>query len=482
MANPRNIDATEGDLVKKSLLIAWPAVLQAILVNFYAFNDFFFIGLLDNPAATAALSACFAILVVNYTLLNMIATGSTTLIAQYFGRRQKDKLASILRQAITSEILWGALIGLLGLALLPLIISMSNVTPAVGAEIDGYLSVIYWTSPFFALMLVVIGAFRACGNTRVPLVLEVASLLINVLLNYLLVLGPGPLPSLGVAGAAVATGVSRGIPGVIGLWLIFRGGLDVDLHRAEDGERSWLPTPKVLGAMFRIGIFSSISGAIYGTVYFILNRMAGEIGPAAQGGLGAGLRGIEWIGFAFGDGFFAASIAMVGQNLGADKPKRAFKGALLNAGLSALSCQLVGFGFLLAPEQLTAIVTGDPQTLAYGAEYVRTIGWVMWAVGFEMAMYGAFVGAGQTRVTMAISGTANLLRVPLVAWFLFGPEMFGEGVLWSFTGLADAPPIVGTFSAIANAIAITAVLKAIVFTIYLLWRRGFAERVDVFAN
>lgn len=482
MATPRNIDATEGDLVKKSLAVAWPAVLQAILVNFYAFNDFFFIGLLDRPAATAALSACFAILVVNYTLLNMIATGSTTLIAQYFGRRQRDKLAAILRQAITSEVLWGALIGLLGLTLLPFIISMSNVTAAVGAEIDNYLSIIYWTSPFFALMLVVIGAFRACGNTRVPLLLEIASLLINVLLNYLLVVGPGALPSFGVAGAAVATGVSRGIPGVVGLWLIFRGGLDVDLHRGEDGERSWLPKPTVLGAMFRIGLFSSISGAIYGTVYFILNRMAGEIGPAAQGGLGAGLRGIEWIGFAFGDGFFAASIAMVGQNLGADKPKRAFKGALLNAGLSALSCQLVGFAFLLAPEQLTAIVTGDPQTLAYGAEYVRTIGWVMWAVGFEMAMYGAFVGAGQTRVTMMIAGSANLLRVPLAAWFLFGPEMFGEGVLWSFTGLTDAPPVVGAFSALANAIAITAVVKAIAFSVYLLWRRGFAERVDVFGD
>jgi putative MATE family efflux protein len=413
----------------------------------------------------------------------MIATGSTTLIAQYFGRRQKDKLAAILRQAITSEIGWGVLIGMLGLGVLPFIISMSNVTAAVGSEIDSYLSVIYWTSPFFALMLVVIGAYRACGNTRVPLMLEIASLLLNALLNYLLVLGPGALPSYGVAGAAIATGVSRGLPGIVGLWLILRGGLDVDITRCGDGERaSWMPRPKVIGAMFRIGVFSSISGAIYGSVYFILNRMAGEIGPAAQGGLGAGLRGIEWIGFAFGDGFFAASIAMVGQNLGADKPKRAFKGALLNAGLAAACCQLVGFGFLLAPEQLTAIVTGDPQTLAYGAQYVSTIGWVMWAVGFEMAMYGAFLGAGQTRLSMTISSTANLLRIPIAAWFLFGPDAFGTGVLWSLTGLVDAPPVIGAFRALAYAIAGTAVLKAFAFGVYLVWRRGFAERVDIFGE
>ena len=60
--------------------------------------------------------------------------------------------------------------------------------------------------------------------------------------------------------------------------------------------------------MTRIGFFDSMSGAIYGIAYLVLNRMAGEIGPAAQGGLGAGLRGIEWIAFAFSDGFMTAAI------------------------------------------------------------------------------------------------------------------------------------------------------------------------------
>jgi hypothetical protein len=54
--------------------------------------------------------------------------------------------------------------------------------------------------------------------------------------------------------------------------------------------------------------------------------------------------------------------------------------------------------------------------------------------------------------------------------------------LWSLTGLVDAPPVIGAFRALAYAIAGTAVLKAFAFGVYLVWRRGFAERVDIFGE
>ncbi|MFB6372967.1 MAG: MATE family efflux transporter, partial [Bradymonadaceae bacterium] len=317
----RNIDATTGPLLGKSIQIAWPAVIQAILVNFYAFNDFLFIGLLGDEYATAALSACFAMVVINYTLLRVISTGAQTLISQLFGRGERSKLADVLRQAISGELVWSVLVGLGGLAALPFIVAISNAAPPVDLRIEAYLSIFYWTAPTFGLVMVVIGAFRACGNTRIPLALEVVSLCLNALLNFLLVLGPGPFPSLGITGAAIATAVSRGLPGIVGLVLIFRGHLDVDLTDG-DGLSAWRPRWSRVRPMFRIGAFQSVSGFIYGSVYFVLNRMAGELGPAAQGGLGAGLRGIEWLGYAVADGFKTATMAVVGQNIGAEQPDR----------------------------------------------------------------------------------------------------------------------------------------------------------------
>lgn len=464
MANSRNVDATRGSLLGKSIHIAWPAVLQALLVNFYAFNDFFFVGLLGDRAATAALSACFALLVINYTLLRVIPTGATTLISRAFGRGESGRVADVLRQALTSEGVWSLVVGAVGLAILPWLVTISNVTPAVGARIDAYLTVVYLASPFFATMLVVIGAFRACGNTRIPLMLEIGSLVLNALLNWVLVLGVGPVPSMGITGAAIATAASRGLPGVVGLWLIWRGHLDIDLTAAADG---WWPRWDDIRQMFRIGIFQSVSGFVYGSVFFILNRMAGELGPAAQGGLGAGVRGIEWIAYAFGDGFSTASIAVVGQNIGAGKLDRAVKGAWLNAGLSALCCQTVGLAFLIAPRALSTIVTDDPATLAYAAEYVGTIGWVMWAIGLEMALHGAMVGAGRTHVTMLVAGGLNLVRLPAAAALLFGLDGTLQGIEWAVVGTASAPAVAGGFYAIAWAIAGTGILKASLMSAYM---------------
>ncbi|MGM0556428.1 MAG: MATE family efflux transporter [Myxococcota bacterium] len=480
MRKSRNIDTTTGGLFGKSIQLAWPAVLQALLANFYAFNDFFFVGQIDDPAATAALSACFALLVINYTLLNIVPTGSTTLTAQYIGRKAFDGASDIFRQGLSHGLILSVIVGLGGIALMDQLIAVSNVTPTVGARIDDYLSIIYWSTPLFALMLVVVGAFRACGNTRVPLVLELISLVLNVVLNYVLVIGPGALPSYGIEGAAIATAVSRGLPGLVGLWLIFRDELSFSPWASDaKSERGWRPRWRPFRAMFRIGIFQSLSGFIYGAVYLVLNRMAGEIGPEAQGGLGAGLRGIEWLGFAFGDGFFQASMAVVGQNVGAGKYRRALKGAFINAGLSAVCCQIMGVVFLLFPVELSSVVTDDPATLGYAAEYVGIIGWAMWAVGVEMSLYGALVGAGQTDLTLLVSGGTNLLRVPIAAAALFGVAQLPDAVAWAFAGVGAAPGVTGGFAVIAWTIAGTAVFKATVFVGYLLWRGTFRERADL---
>jgi Na+-driven multidrug efflux pump len=316
-------------------------------------------------------------------------------------------------------------------------------------------------------MFVVDGAFRARGNTRVPLALEGVSLVINTFLNWVLVLGNLGAPEMGIPGAAIATSVSRALPGVVGIVLIFRGDLDFE-PRAPFID--WLPTAKRFVRMFRIGFFDSLGGILYGAIYLMMNRMAGEIGTAAQGGLGAGLRGIEWIAFAFGDGFMHAAVTIVGQNVGAGKLDRARRGAWLTAGVSSVSCQLVGVAFLVFPNELCGLVTDDPATLAFAAEYVYIMGWAMWAVGFEMACYGALLGAGRSEVTLMVSGVINVLRIPIAAWFLFGAGGMAAGTLWAFFGIGEAPVVTGAFSGLAYTIAITAVLKASIYFLYMKFR------------
>ncbi len=454
------VDTTSGPLVRKSIQLAWPAVIQAVLVNFYAFNDFLFVGMLSNPDATAALSSCFAILIVVAMLVRIVPTGASTLIAQFTGAKDDDAVQSTFRTGLVGSVCWAMAVGAVALVFMQQIVELNNATAAVNTHIRDYLTVLMWTAPAFGLLTMVDGTFRSRGDTRTPLVLEIGTLGLNTFLNYVLVLGNFGFESMGVTGAALATGLSRMVPALIGLALISRGSLGFAIFGTL---QDWAPDSRRLYRMSRIGLYESLSGVLYGVVYLMLNRMAGEIGSAAQGGLGAGLRGIEWIAFAFADGFLIASITIVGQNVGAGQHRRAWKGAWTTALLSLASCQLIGLAFLLFPGPLCELVTDDAQTLAYAIEYVYIIGWVMWAVGFEMATYGALIGTGRTEFTLLISGFANIIRVPIAAYLLFGSDAVVEGTLWAAFGVGDAPALTGVFAALAYTIAGTAILKAIVY-------------------
>ena len=461
------VDATQGPLLKTSLRLAWPAVAQALLLNAYAFNDFYFVARQSDRDATAALSACFALVIVINMALSVFPVGAMTMMAQRFGARDRVKLASLGRQALVVSTLWSLGLSAWALAFMPAIAASMNAAPAVTAHIITYMSAIGAGLVLFGWMRVATSTFYACGDTRTPLKLELASLALNTALNAWLV------PTHGVLGAALATVASRALPGIVGLALIKRGALGFALH--SQALQDWRPRRQDLGQMWRIGAYESLSGALYGIIFLMLNRMAGQLGPAAQGGLGAGLRGIEWLGFAFGDGFLVASVASVAQNLGAKQPRRALRAAWLNGALSAACCQLVGVAFLLAPERLCSLVTQDPQTLAYAAQYVRTVGWVMGAVGLEMSMYGAILGVGATHITLLISGGLNVARVPLAAALLFGPAALLQGSLWAAFGLGQPPPVRGGFEALSWTIAVTAACKALLYALYISWRLPRAD-------
>lgn len=462
------VDTTEGPLLRKSLALAWPAVLQAILVNFYAFNDYFFVAQAADKAATAALSSCFAILIVHFTAVRILPTGGTTLIAQHTGARELSKVGHVFRVSLVASMVFALVAGFIGVAFLDPIVAINNAPANVSARIGEYLRVLFYAAPAFSLMLVVDGVFRARGNTRIPLALELLSLLINTFLNWVLVLGNLGFAARGIEGAAIATALSRALPGLIGLVLMFRGTLGFDPRAPA---RAWKPTLATVRRMVRIGLFESLSSALYGVVYLILNRMAGQIGPEAQGGLGAGLRGIEWLGFAFGDGFLVATVTIVGQNIGAGQRERAWRGAWMAAIASAVMCQLVGMVFLGFPDALTMLVTDDPLTHTFARTYVWNIGWIMWAVGFEMAFYGAFIGCGRTEITLLVSGFLNIVRIPVAAGLLFGWGDLAGHIAWSVAGIGEAPALTGTFEVLAWTIGGTAVLKAVIYFAWMSVRR-----------
>lgn len=462
------VDVTKGSLTRAILSLAWPSVLQAILSNCYSVSDFLFIGHLPDKEAAAAgttgIAASVGLTICLFGFHNIIPSGCNAYSSQFKGADDKPNLASTFKSAFWACLVLSTLIAMVGHTFIHEIASITNSTPIVTRNIEQFVGIIILTSPAFGLLLLIDGFFKSNGNTVVPLQLEVASLIINVFLNWLFVFHMG----FGISGSASASALSRLVPALFGLYSICTGGLNdiqVQLLSYEEGL-----APRAL-AMFRLGTWQSLSDWMYGAVFTILLRLAGSLGAAQQAGLGAGMRGLEWLSFCISEGFLTAAMTSVGNLIGANLQQRASLAACLAAVMSSACSCLTGLPFIFFSTQIASTLSDDAEIIKYCAMYIRLMGIVSFGVGFEMAAYGAFLGAGKARDVFLTNGSMNVLRVPLCVVCLFGQHNFSRGIAWA-VGLSGGtpPPPIGDFRCVCYVIMFTAVCKALLFSVWLFRR------------
>jgi len=466
----RVIDVSVGNLPLALLQLAWPSVLQAVLSNAYSVADFYFVGHLPNKAAavaaTEAIGSSVGISICLYGLHNIIAAGCNAYSSQFKGANDKENLATTFKAAFWSCLVLSSVIAFLGYSSIHFIAMIpQSPNPVVTKNIEEFLGTIILSSPGFGLMLLIDNFYKANGNTVLPLFLEIASLCLNLYLNFAFVWQLG----WGIKGSAIASAFSRILPALFGLRLICMGklnGINVSLFSVSSQDEALVLWTRSI-AMFRLGCWQSSSDWTYGAVFTVLIRLSGALGAAEQAGLGAGMRGLEWISFCVSEGFLVANITAVGNLIGANMQRRANLAALMGALMSAVSGCITGLPFICFSEPIARLLSSDADIVKYCAMYIRYQGYVSFGVGFEMASYGAFIGAGKAREVFFTNGSMNILRVPACAFCLFGSRGFFHGLAWSLGLRNSYPPTVGNFECVCAVIAVTAVFKAALFAVWL---------------
>lgn len=468
------IDTTKGNLVSGILALAWPSVIQSILSNCYAMNDYLFIGHMEDKTmasiGTSALSSTVGLTIILFSMHNIIPCGCNAYAAQFRGAKDKKGLADTFRSGFYASIGLSTIISILGYIYIDEIAGMTNSSFEVTRAISIYFGVLLVASPAFGLLLLVDGFYKSNGDTRTPLYLEILSLILNTIGNYIFIF----IFDWGIFGAAVASALSRLLPALIGLILLIRGRVGVPIMISGIGD--WHIIKEIWNGfiqMAKVGVFESLSEFLYGFTFTILTRIAGELGAAEQGGLGAGMRGLEWISFVISEGFLVAAITVVGQNIGAGLQERALRGAIVCTIMSTVAATLSGLPFLTFPDEIASILSTDAEINKWAAIYIYRMGWVMPFVGIEMAAYGAFVGAGKANRVFFVNGGFNMLRIPLCVALMYKQSDFLGACVWSlgFEFMLDSNDYpyknIGTFTGITNAIVYTSIGKAVVFTYWL---------------
>ena len=412
--------------------VALPAVASSLLMTIFTTVDTYWVGTRVGPEGLAAVSTSVFWVWLLVSVAEMVSVGLTAVAARRYGERRGADAARIAGDALVFTLVIGLALAVVGLLLLDRLFAMMG-TPAYVTTLGrSYLGTYLLGTPLIFGYFAVDAAFRAAGDTRTPFLILIVSVGATLVIDPILILGLYGAPKLGIAGAAIATVLTRGTAFVLGLQLaIARGYVRVGRPRWES-----------IAGIVRIGLPTAVTGVIFSLIYVALTRTTTQFGTPALAALGIGHRVESWL-YMVGVGFAAATAAIVGQNLGAGRPDRAARAGWLATGYCTMIGVVVFVLEITAPEWFASRFTTDPATIAEAASYLRIAAIAQLGVCAEVVLEGALGGAGYTAPPMLTSTALTLARVPLAAW---AATHWGSAGIWwviSLTALGRALAMVG---------------------------------------
>src|SRR3954471_933619 len=192
----------EGPINRALLTLAVPIILGNVLQTGYQLTDAFWVGRL-GAAAVAAVSVSFPVTFLVIALGSGLAMAGATLTAQYMGAGRQDMVNHVAAQTMLMVVISSVLFGALGYVLAPYLLTLLDVAPDVYANALGFMRVSFVGIIFVFMYAMFQALMRGVGQTRIPLLIVLGTVILNFVLDPLFIFGYGPIPALGVMGAAL---------------------------------------------------------------------------------------------------------------------------------------------------------------------------------------------------------------------------------------------------------------------------------------
>ena len=434
---------TKGPILKTLTKLAIPIMASSFLGTLYNITDMAWIGLLGSKAvAGVGVGGMFTWL--SQGLAAMARMGGQVQVAQCIGRGERDRAHGFAQAAVQLAALMGMAYAVISLVFTRQMVAFFQLTdPEAQTAALSYTKIACGLIVFSFLTLTMTGLYTAQGDSKTPFLANLIGLVTNMILDPVLILGPGPFPKLGVVGAAIATVTAQAI--VMTMMI-----LGVIIQKKENVLKGIHLTAKIpreyLGGLCRIGIPTAIQGMAYCTISMVLTRMVSAYGAEAVATQRVGGQ-IESISWNTADGFAAALNAFIAQNYGAgkmDRVRKGYRASLWTVGIWGL---LISFVFICFPQAIADIFFHEPKAVATAVGYLVIIGFSEAFMCVELTTVGALSGLGRTRLCSIISIAFTSARIPLA--IILGGLISLSGIWW--------------------ALSITSIIKGIIFTCTCLW-------------
>jgi putative MATE family efflux protein len=415
-------DLTQGSVTRHLLHMSAFMAVSMVVQTLYLLADLFWVGRLGKEAI-AAVGVAGTLMMIVLALTQMLGVGTTALIAQAAGRKDQEHAELVFNQSCMMSILIGVALGVVGFLTIDVYARSLSADTTTAALAKLYL---YWFVPSLLLQFPLVAmssALRATGIVQAPVMFQVLTVVLNIVLAPLLIFGIGPWPKLGVSGAALATFISILVGNILIIFYFER-----KYHYLRFRFPLFRPQIKIWRAMLRIGVPAGAEFILLFFYIMIVYAIIRGFGPAAQAGFGIGARVMQALFLPVVALSFAVS-PVVGQNFGgrhADRVRRSvYVGLAMAAGMMAVLALIAA----LVPGPMIRFFSNDPRVIAFGSDYLRIVSLNFVAAGVVFTSSSMFQGLGNTLPPL-LSSASRLLLFALPAVLVSRAPGFDIRHLW----------------------------------------------------
>jgi putative MATE family efflux protein len=383
-------DFTEGNILQQLIYFTLPMLFANLLQALYSIVDAIWVGRLIGYQAFAAVSATVPLIFLLISAIIGLTMSTNILVGQAYGTRNMKYLRRVLSNSFISTFLICLIISILGIIFSKPLLHLLN-TPANLKPYAHIFLIITLVGMIFLFGFNWVSAIlRGLGDSKTPLFLLIYSTILNIIFVPILIIGVGPIPKLGVAGAALGTVLSSFVMLIFAYFFVLKKHPLLNIHIWD-----FTLDFEIIKKIFLIGIPISFQMIVISIGGILIVSLVNTFGSEVTAAYGIGLR-LDQLSLLPAMAISMSVSSMAAQNLGAkkyDRVKKLFYFSILTSLLISFFFFIIIYGF---PRIVASIFTKEQSVLAYAVEYLRINSFTYFLFSIIFVLQGIVRGAGDT--------------------------------------------------------------------------------------
>lgn len=421
-----DLKKTDGKLLRETISIAWPAVVESFFTAFVGLVDSYMVSSLGSDAV-AAIGLTTQPKFMGLSMFFAINVSLSALVARRRGEDRKEDANRILVSGVLFIIIAAILIGTVLVAFAGDVIRFCGSTSETHDLSTAYFKIVMGGMIFNCIQMGVNSAQRGAGNTKITMRTNLASNSVNIVFNYLLIGGKFGFPALGVRGAAIATVLGTVVACVMSILSLFKKDCFVSIPFIV--KNKIMPGFEAFKALVKVGYSVFFEQLLMRVGFMATAIMAAKIGTAAMAAHQVGMN-IMGLSFSFGDGLQATAVALIGRSLGERNEALAKEYGRTCRKLGLVISFFLACVYFFGGHAIMSAFFEEPEIVKIGVDITRIIIVVVIFQVSQVIYMGCLRGAGDTGYT-ALASIISVTVIRTAFSYLFGYTLgFGINGVW----------------------------------------------------